>query len=240
MRLLQGAFVFFYVMLLAFPSAADEGGDGDGKVFTISCNYVAQVNSVDKLALFKRIPGVYRIPVSERWRGIAEYGWNSVYIPVGKKYKPKPLGKPFAGIQFIDAKAHISLAIMTVEGYQWRRVLSQYTRRGIYEKFGNTPLFSFLEKSLGVDRDGFCGGGNSEKTVSMFMSTVAWPWATSDDLKVYLLDKPKALLLVGSDTTDNVLRVIFPGKNKDTLGYEYIKAPSSYKNKLVGSLVRIK
>lgn len=232
--------VFAWVLLLLpFAHAADVAGSVN-TTFNGRCDLISTVIGIEHLSKFERVSGSYHVPRHSQWRHIKNDGWVGIVIPINKYQKPTVLDAPFNGIRFTDLRNHVTVSVVAMGDGASRKGLSVTTKPEIFSEYGKRPLFSYLEESLGIFLDDFCGNPGTEKSVAMFMSSGVLPLhGGSGKTKVYHLTQPRALLLVGADAEQSDFELIFPGKNDDNLNYVFVSAPSEYTHKIIESLQRV-
>ena len=161
-------------------------------------------------------------------------------IPVYDYDAVQRFSNPFKGIKFSVKKNDVQVTVFSVTHAPLRQHLSTVISNEVYEIYGEKPLFSLLDTSLGVDVDvsKFCAGIH-EKAVSMFMASVVLP-INGRLTQVYRLIDPNGLLLVQATGRKTMVQLIFPStKNIDTLDYVWVHAPESVIIEILSALEKV-
>lgn len=197
------------------------------------CSIINEGLGIDLLAKFHRKQGVYGIRRNSRIWTTVTIGHAQITIPSLTHSKATVLHKPFEVTRYRDRRHHITIDIFTLHHVD-RKFLRYTATSKIIRKYGNKPLFFYLDEALGVYTHGYCNVGNPEKSIAMFMARAATVLPGSSNVSIYRLNRPRALLAVPE--TMNNAKIMFPAKDPDVITYEYIYAPIRFITSLVGSL----
>lgn len=228
-------FITFMAFFSGSVTAEDRGP------FLVDCKILYSLVSTDQVSPFERMVGIYQLDKKKiKLRDVRKYGWSHVVIPAYDYDTVQKFSEPFEGTTFIIKKKDVSVSIYSRTYLTMRRQLSKVVSADVYKMYRETPLFSFLNSSLGlyVGESDFCAGV-PEKSVSMFMASVVLP-INGRLTHVYQLNDPEALLLVAATGKKTTARFIFPNpENIDTLDYVMVHAPEAYINEILNALKKI-
>lgn len=136
------------------------------------CSFIKKGMGIEPLKQFHRKHGLYDIKKNSRIWTTVTVKHVKVIMPALEHSEVSLVHKPFELTRYRNNHGHITIDIFTLQ-HNDRKFLQYTTTSKLLQKYGDKPLFTYLDEALGVYTHSYCDKGNPGKSIAMFMARAA-------------------------------------------------------------------